>query len=234
MATQRCWERSGVLVIILLLSTACNGNDESAADEAEDLALTLHQLGFDPHHRQFITKLHDRGMLGFLSDKDLVAVGMSQAQIDTYRSLAAHLQSGTPMPTGPGATAAADGAASATSKAGAGGVALAADADDGSAALMQQIKMAEDAKRCASATRRCSSFGQCMLQFAVSDMCAAAQQSGSERGLHGGGTAARQAYQTPGSTDAAGPAGPRGGEAGETNQGGGLPLPCRRVTFACF
>lgn len=65
-----------------------------------DLAQTLHRLGFDPHHRQFITKLHEKGMLSFLSDKDLSAVGMSEQQISAYRNLATDLQSGNAMQKG--------------------------------------------------------------------------------------------------------------------------------------
>lgn len=84
-----------LLLAVVTVQNAAAGSD--VRDAVGDLAQTLHRLGFDPHHRQFITKLHEKGMLSFLSDKDLSAVGMSEEQIRAYRSLATDLGSGNTM-----------------------------------------------------------------------------------------------------------------------------------------
>ena len=70
-----CVWLTAVLLYQLASAQQAVGGVLEGDDEPEDLAMTLHRLGFDAHHRQFITKLHDKGMLSFLSDKDLSAVG---------------------------------------------------------------------------------------------------------------------------------------------------------------
>ena len=80
-------------LVLLALAAAA----QVAAEAADIMALT-YQLGFEPHHRNFVANLHDKQMMDFVGDSDLQTIGMSDAHREGFRALAKHLKDGTPLP----------------------------------------------------------------------------------------------------------------------------------------
>ena len=65
-----------------------------------DVVPIMMNLGFEPHHRNFVKNLYEKNMLGLVGASDLQTIGMSEQQQADFHALVKHIQTGAPLPPG--------------------------------------------------------------------------------------------------------------------------------------